>query len=83
MCHFSCRDIKYSISLELEIELDTMTDKFTQNFYAYPDGGVETIQLQNYFPRGTVNSTSDFLLCCMEFDTCVGNNICKAPSVVS
>ncbi|CCD46927.1 predicted protein [Botrytis cinerea T4] len=35
-----------------------MTDKFTQKFYAYPDGGVETIQLQNYFPRGTVNSTS-------------------------
>lgn len=63
LCHFSCRDIKYPISLELEIELEIMADKFTQKIYAYPDGGVETIQLQNYFPRGTVNSTSVWWVC--------------------
>ncbi|KAF7891100.1 uncharacterized protein EAF02_001425 [Botrytis sinoallii] len=57
-----------------------MTDKFTQNCYAWFNGGVETIEPRNYFPCGTVNSTSDFLTCCMEFDTCVGNNICKASA---
>ncbi|TGO61395.1 hypothetical protein BOTNAR_0129g00060 [Botryotinia narcissicola] len=60
-----------------------MTDKFTQNCYAWFDGGVETIEPRNYFPCGTVNSTSDFLTCCMEFDTCVGNNICQASPGVA
>ncbi|KAF7861999.1 hypothetical protein EAF04_007879 [Stromatinia cepivora] len=60
-----------------------MTDRFTQNCYAWFNGGVETIQPQNYFPCGTVNSTSDFLTCCMEFDTCVGSNICKSSSGLS
>ncbi|PQE20348.1 hypothetical protein CJF30_00001649 [Rutstroemia sp. NJR-2017a BBW] len=50
-----------------------MADKFTQNCYAYVNGGVETLDREKgYFPCGTVNSTSD--------DTCVGNNICKAST---
>ncbi|KAM3086054.1 hypothetical protein ACMFMG_000189 [Clarireedia jacksonii] len=58
-----------------------MADKFTQNCYAYFNGGVETLVRQNgFFPCGTVNSTSDFLTCCYQFDTCVGNNICKAST---
>ncbi|PQE23049.1 hypothetical protein CJF32_00004436 [Rutstroemia sp. NJR-2017a WRK4] len=58
-----------------------MADKFTQNCYAYVNGGVETLDREKgYFPCGTVNSTSDFLTCCYEDDTCVGNNICKAST---
>jgi hypothetical protein len=36
-----------------------MADKFTQNCYAYFDGGVETLVRGNgFYPCGTVNSTS-------------------------
>lgn len=59
MRHVSCRDIDSILDIfSAEIEPDIMTDKFTQNCYAWFNGGVETIEPRNYFPCGTVNSTS-------------------------